>query len=74
MYGGKGAGPVVGGAILLPNTGGNTILTIVAYTGMVVGGTIVLSSLVRMVAKKVSALRYTAWCTALFYVGTRHSL
>jgi hypothetical protein len=52
MYGGKGAGTVLGGAILLPNTGGNSILTFVAYTCMVVGGSIVVSSLVRMVAKK----------------------
>ncbi|MCA9324949.1 hypothetical protein KDA23_02670 [Candidatus Saccharibacteria bacterium] len=52
MYGGKPTVPLVGGAILLPNTGGNTILTIVAYVGLVVGGAILLSSLVRMVAKK----------------------
>lgn len=52
MYGGKGAGPLVGGTILLPNTGGNTILTIAAYVGVVVGGAIVLSSLVRSVAQK----------------------
>jgi len=52
MYGGKPTVPLVGGAVLLPNTGGNTILTIVAYVGLVVGGAILLSSLVRMVAKK----------------------
>jgi hypothetical protein len=52
MYGGKGPVTVLGGAVLLPNTGGNTILTIVAYTGMVVGGAIVLSSLVRVMAKR----------------------
>jgi hypothetical protein len=55
MYeGGKGGGAVgiVGGAVLLPNTGGNVILQIVAVTSIVVGSAIVLSTLVRLVAKR----------------------
>jgi hypothetical protein len=53
MYGGKGGvGPLVGGAIVLPNTGGNTVLTIVAIAGIVVGGAILLSTLARTLVKK----------------------
>lgn len=52
MYGGKGAGSLAGGTILLPNTGGNTILTVIALTGMVIGGAIVLTAVARLVAKK----------------------
>lgn len=53
MYeGGKGAGAIAGGAILLPNTGGNTILTIVSIASIVIGSAIVLSTVVRFVAKK----------------------
>jgi hypothetical protein len=55
MYGGKGGGgaaSVAGGAIVLPNTGGNTILTIVALTSITVGAAVLASILVRWVAKK----------------------
>lgn len=44
--------PIVSGGILLPNTGGNTILTIVAIAGIVLGSAILLSTVVRFVAKK----------------------
>lgn len=40
------------GALVLPNTGGNSILTIVAYASIVVGVAIVATSILRMVAKK----------------------
>ncbi|MEJ0072610.1 MAG: hypothetical protein WDN27_00745 [Candidatus Saccharibacteria bacterium] len=57
MYeGGKGGG--IGGvtttssAILLPNTGGNVILTIIAVTGITVGSAILVSTLIRFVAKR----------------------
>jgi hypothetical protein len=55
MYGGKGGGGaaiVAGGAIVLPNTGGNVVLTIVALTSITVGTVILLSTLVRWIAKK----------------------
>ncbi|HUB93944.1 MAG TPA: hypothetical protein VMB52_05580 [Verrucomicrobiae bacterium] len=53
--GGKGAGPIVagGGAILLPNTGGNSLLTIVAITAIVVGVAIMISTAVRFALKRV---------------------
>ena len=53
MYG-RGEGPtsVVGGAALLPNTGGNTILTVIAITAIAVGAAVMLSSVARVVAKK----------------------
>lgn len=54
MYG-HGSGPatsVVGGAALLPNTGGNTILTVIAITAIAVGAAVMLSSVARVVAKK----------------------
>jgi hypothetical protein len=50
--GGGGAAGIVGGAIVLPNTGGNVILQIVALTSIVVGSAIVLSTLIRLVAKR----------------------
>lgn len=55
MYeGGKGAGPIVtgGGAVLLPNTGGNSLLTIVAITAIVVGTAIMISTVVRFAVKR----------------------
>jgi hypothetical protein len=54
MYQGQGSGipPIAGGAVLLPNTGGNLLLTIVAITGIVLGTVIIVSSLARLVAKK----------------------
>jgi len=58
MYeGGKGAGPVGpvatgSGSLLLPNTGGNTLLTVVALSAIVVGSAIMISTLIRFVAKR----------------------
>lgn len=54
MYGKVlGASTVTGtGALVLPNTGGNTPLTIAAITTIVVGGAILLSTLARLVAKR----------------------
>jgi hypothetical protein len=55
MYeGGKGAGPIAtgSGAILLPNTGGNSLLTIVAITAIIVGSAIMISTVVRFMAKR----------------------
>jgi hypothetical protein len=53
MYeGGKGALSVGGGAVVLPNTGGSVVLTIVAITSIVVGSAIIISTLVRFAAKK----------------------
>lgn len=51
---GRGAGPlpVVTGGVLLPNTGGNTLLTVVAITSIAVGTAILASTLVRVVAAK----------------------
>jgi hypothetical protein len=54
MYGGKGGGAagIAGGAIVLPNTGGHIILTIVALTSIAIGAAILLSIFGRWVAKK----------------------
>jgi hypothetical protein len=49
---GMGAGPLLGGAVVLPNTGGNTLLTVVAVTSIVAGAAIIVSTLVRAVAAK----------------------
>ncbi len=57
MYGGLGGGggvaSIAGGAIILPNTGGHIILTIVAFTSIAVGAAILLTVIGRYVAKKV---------------------
>lgn len=50
--GGGGAAGIVGGSIVLPNTGGNVILTIVSIASIVIGSAIVLSTIARLVAKK----------------------
>jgi len=42
-----------GGALILPNTGGNTLLTVVSIVSITVGGVILLSTAVRFGAKKV---------------------
>jgi hypothetical protein len=58
MYGGKGGGgaaSIAGGAIVLPNTGGHIILTIVALTSIVIGTAILLSIFGRWIAKKAYA-------------------
>ena len=54
MYGQVlGASTVAGaGAMVLPFTGGNTLLTVVALVSMTVGGAVLLSTAVRYVAKK----------------------
>lgn len=56
MYeGGKGACGAVctgSGAAALPNTGGNTLLTLVAITAITVGAAITISTLVRAAAKR----------------------
>lgn len=53
MYeGGKGAGAIAGGAVLLPNTGGNIILTIASVASIVIGSAIVISAVVRLMMKK----------------------
>ncbi len=51
---GKGAGPVAtgGGAVLLPNTHGNSLLTFVAITAIIVGSAIVVSTVVRFALKR----------------------
>ena len=56
MYkGGKGAGAIITGGIVLPNTGGNSILTFAAIASIVIGSAILLSTVARLVAKKMYA-------------------
>jgi hypothetical protein len=43
---------VTAGCIVLPNTGGNIALTIAALTSITVGGAILLSTAIRLIAKK----------------------
>lgn len=53
MYGTTLGGATAGaGALVLPNTGGNSLLTVAAYTGIVVGVAILATSVIRLVAKK----------------------
>jgi hypothetical protein len=55
MYGGKVLGATTvagGGAVILPNTGGNTLLTVVSIISITIGSVILLSTLVRFAAKK----------------------
>lgn len=54
MYGKVlGASTVAGtGAVLLPNTGGSTPLTIVALTAIAVGSAVLVSTIARAVVKK----------------------
>ena len=55
---GSGSGSVLGistttaGIVILPNTGSNTALLVVAVASIVIGSLIVLSTIIRMVAKK----------------------
>lgn len=49
---GGGCAGVTCGAVVLPNTGGNVILQVVALTSIVVGSAIVLSTVARMVTKR----------------------
>ena len=57
MYGGLGGGgggaaSIAGGAIVLPNTGGHIILTIVALASIAIGAAILLTAFGRLIAKK----------------------
>lgn len=53
MYsGGLGGGAVLTSAIVLPNTGSNRVMAIVASISLVVGVVILLSSATRLIAKK----------------------
>ena len=53
MYEGtKGAGAIVTGGVVLPNTGGNSFLTFAAIASIVIGSAILLSTLARIVAKR----------------------
>lgn len=57
MYGGKGGGsiaaiiPTTAGIAVLPNTGGNPVLLVASLVSIVVGGAILLSTAVRVIAK-----------------------
>ena len=53
MYGQAlgGAGVASTGAILLPNTGGNVLLTALSIAFMTIGGVVLLSTVARAVAK-----------------------
>lgn len=53
MYeGGKGAGAVATGSVILPNTGGNRVLTAIAVTSIAVGVAIVVTTIVRFAVNK----------------------
>lgn len=53
MYGKVlGASTVASGALVLPNTGGNKVLTVVALVSIGVGAAILLSTFVRFIAKR----------------------
>ncbi len=61
MYeGGQGGGVVLGatttaaGVMVLPNTGANVWLTVIAITSITVGAIIVLSTALRLVAKRLA--------------------
>lgn len=53
MYeGGKGAGAVVAGSVVLPNTGGSQILTAIAVTSIAVGAIIVITTIIRFAVNR----------------------
>lgn len=53
MYeGGKGAGAVITGSVVLPNTGGNRALTAIAVTTIAVGAIIVVSTIIRFAVSR----------------------
>lgn len=57
MYEGKGADPiatvaVVTGGVVLPNTGGNKLVTGLAIASITVGAAILVSTIVRFAVKK----------------------
>lgn len=47
-----GAASVVASAIVLPNTGGNKLMTVSALLALVAGGAVVLTSIARVIAKR----------------------
>lgn len=49
---GKGAGPVVAGAVVLPNTGGNRVIAALAMISIAIGVAIIISTIARSAAKK----------------------
>jgi len=56
MYGSGsvlGLGITTAGIVALPNTGNNTLFAIVAIASIVIGSLIVLSTIIRLIAKKV---------------------
>jgi uncharacterized paraquat-inducible protein A len=54
MYGSVlGGSTVAAGAVLLPNTGDNHVLFVVALTSVIVGSLIILTTVIRFIAKKV---------------------
>jgi hypothetical protein len=59
MYGGGLGGgltsvvPTAAGIVVLPNTGGNTVLFVASLLSTVIGGLILTSTVVRLVAKRV---------------------
>lgn len=53
MYGSVlGATTTGAGVLVLPNTGGNNVLTIVGYTSIVIGCAILATSVIRFVTKR----------------------
>lgn len=54
MYdaGKKGVLPAVTGGLVLPNTGGNTFMTVIALTAIAVGVAILLTTAVRYAVKR----------------------
>lgn len=58
MYG-RGAGdltaivPTAAGVVILPNTGGNSILFVVSLLSTVIGSLIIASTLMRLIAKRI---------------------
>jgi hypothetical protein len=45
--------PTVAGIVILPDTGENHVLFVVALTSVVIGSLIVITTIIRMIAKKV---------------------
>jgi LPXTG-motif cell wall-anchored protein len=55
VYGGSvlGTSTVAAGVVVLPNTGENHVLFIVALASIIIGSLIILSTIIRFIAKKV---------------------
>jgi hypothetical protein len=56
MYGSGsvlGASATTAGILILPNTGSNTMLQVVAISSIVIGSLIILTTVIRLIAKKV---------------------